>query len=1025
MANASDKSGVTYDRHGWIVKGRRPFINCGEIHYFRVPPDQWTDRLLKARQAFLNAIGAYMAWNWHEKKPGEMDFEGGRNLDRWLSLIEEQGLYIIARPGPYICSEWDFGGFPGWLAAVPCEMRSMDPAYLDPCGRWLAAADEIIERHQLDSGGTVIMYQIENEFFWGDVPYHLFLKQLAEEHGISVPIVTNENKAVRGTEIIETPDPYPRHVWDTLNVENAIRELLEMQPDKPPFGMEVQGGFFSKTGIPFTAYSQYAGGRISADWTDVYIKTLIAAGLNGLNYYMFHGGTNLERFASKYMTTTYDFDASIREWGELSERYYVVRRLGGLLTSSLGDVLVGTDPAPGFAQSSDRTIEMRARSNDGVAFLFPRNLNAQEKPITITFAHPATGRRMTIPRQGPYIAGAYCMGLLPISVSLRPGLTLEYATSQVFHLSNAEETTLIVWEREGFAGEILISGPEPGGAKVQGAVQSRIEPDGLLLNYRHVRDPQLIRVTWPDERPLRVLVLDPVTAGCTWLLEKDGQVAPMPSNVYLLRGSHQQGDELILDVELRAGRPVELALPFSKPPRSVTMDGQPAKEVKYEAPGLVRVGFDMLTAPTPFWDLTGTWRSQSDEKEAAVVGPDDAWQPGLAGQMLEAQGLYENGYYWFRRTFEVARQPEYLWLICPDVNDEITAYVNGAVVGHGLHRLEVDIAPHVRSGQNVIALRVESTGRENGGFLWPNGLLQPVYLDEVKRELTVNDWRAKAYPPLPKDQLRAVPAEAQPTYDDSLWPQVKVSPWVDTRLTGRWTDVRAIWYRTTVDVPDDWAGCAFSVDFASVQDEAWVYVNGELVGSLMNRAFHSRAPGRAQEVGDALRPGQKNSIAIYVLTRGPVGGLYRSVRLVAHERTLRSGWQIVEGLGGERAGWALPTFDDSNWSTVEVPEIEPRSATVAWYRRPVEIALPEKWVLPLRLTVTDTPGVATLFFNGTLIGRYCEEGPQQDFYIYEHLLRPRNIVAIAVDGRGQPARLGRVSISPYCTTRRAQITIKE
>ena len=596
MTHLAGEGGVTYDRHGWILEGRRPFLYSGEIHYFRVPPDQWTDRLFKARQAFLNAIGAYMAWNWHEPRPGEMDFSGDRDLDRWLRLIEEQGLYIIARPGPYICSEWDFGGFPGWLAAAPRMMRSLDPAYMEPCTRWLEAVDRIIAPHQLGQGGRVILYQIENEYFWGDLPYHLRLKQLAEEHGITVPIVTNENKATRGSPIIETPDPYPRHVWDVLFPEHAVRELREMQPDKPPFGMEVQGGFFSMTGAPFTAYSRFAGGSIDPGWTDVYIKTLIAAGLNGVNYYMFHGGTNFGRFAGKYMTTTYDFDAAVREWGELSDRYYVIRRLGGFL-ASLGEALVSTDPVASSGQPMDLGVQVLARQGNGVAFLFPRNLHACALETPLSFQHPLTGQTRTIPRRGMYVAAPYSMGLLPIAIPLRAGLTLEHTTSQVFHLSDGDETTLVLWEREGFAGELLLSGPPAAAASWAGPVEAAVEPDGLLLTYRHTHQPQLARVSWPGQRPLHLLIVDAVTAGRTWLPERQGQITPLPSSIYLLRGAQGDGDEWTLDVELRAGEPVALAIPCATPPRLATLDDQPARTIAHEEPGLAHLAFDAPIAP--------------------------------------------------------------------------------------------------------------------------------------------------------------------------------------------------------------------------------------------------------------------------------------------------------------------------------------------------------------------------------------------------------------------------------------------
>lgn len=1025
--------GVAYDRHGWIINGRRPFIYGGELHYFRIPPDLWEDRLLKARRAFLNTVGVYMPWNWHAPRPGAATFDGDRDVERWLSLIEAQGMHIIARPGPYICSEWDFGGFPGWLLASPREMRSLDPAYLEPVEGWLAVIDPIIARHQAGDGGGVILYQVENEYFWGDLPYLQHLKRVAESHGIAVPVVANENRAVRGSDLIETLDPYPRLLWDLLHVESAVHDLRAAQPDKPPFGMEVQGGFFSMTGFPHTAFSVYGGGRISPEWTEVYLKTLIAAGLNGLVIYMFHGGTNFARWRAKYVTTTYDFDAAVREWGELSERYYVARRIGGFL-ASLGETLVGTAPAPDLGRTSDRGVQLLARAGDGAAFLFPRNLGAQERPVSITFAHPATGQPQTIPRRGAYIAAPRSMAILPVSVSLRAGLVLQYCTSQLFHLTgggaqedsegDSGETTLILWERDGFAGELLLSGPPPGDARVDGPAQATVEPDGLLLAYRHAPPPQRVCVVWPDARPLSILILDRERAGRCWLPERGGQAIPLASNLYLLRQAQEQGDRWLLDVELRGGAPVEVAFPCAAPPRAITLDDQPAHVVVYEAPGLARATFAAPDPPDLFWDLAGSWRAHPDEAEAGSEYDDAGWTPGEAGQSLEAQGFYDNGYFWYRRDFELDRQRDHLWMTCPDFTDEATAYVNGHVVGYGLHRLEADIAGQVRPGRNLLALRLESTGREHMGFPWPNGLIQPVYLAVQPRALSIRAWRWRLCAPLPIDALTAVPPEATPAGDDSVWPTVELDPWVDSRIANRWPDVQGVWYRARVDVPAEWAGRALSLEFDEVKDEAWVYVNGQAAGRIVNRAFHSRAPSRALALDGAIRCGETNLLAVYTPFYWQAGGLNRRVRLVAYDHALRQGWRIAPGLGGERAGWASPAFDDAGWRVVDAPEAPAQGAGVAWYRRQVEIALPEGWVTPLRLTLAETPGTATLYFNGTMIGRYGEEGPQRDFYIYEPLLRRVNTVALAVDGRGKPARLGRVSISPYCTTRRSRICVQ-
>ncbi len=161
---------ITCDSKSFIIiKGKRKFIYSGELHYFRIPPSQWYDRLLKCKRAFLNSIGVYMAWNWHEQEEGKFCFKDDKDLGKWIDLMEDLDLYIIARPGPYICSEWDFGGFPNWLLPKDCEMRSLETNFMRYSKRWLKEVNKIIKPHLVTRGGNIFLYQVENEFAAGDL----------------------------------------------------------------------------------------------------------------------------------------------------------------------------------------------------------------------------------------------------------------------------------------------------------------------------------------------------------------------------------------------------------------------------------------------------------------------------------------------------------------------------------------------------------------------------------------------------------------------------------------------------------------------------------------------------------------------------------------------------------------------------------------------------------------------------------------------------------------------------------------
>jgi len=146
-------------------------ILSGEIHYARVPRGLWRDRLLKLVRAGFNAVTTYFFWNYHEVSPGIFDFSGERDVDEFLSIASALGLRIIARVGPYVCAEWDNGGHPDWLISDNFIPRSLDPSYFPYAERWLRAILAKISRYDPSRGGGLVALQLENEYFWGDIPY--------------------------------------------------------------------------------------------------------------------------------------------------------------------------------------------------------------------------------------------------------------------------------------------------------------------------------------------------------------------------------------------------------------------------------------------------------------------------------------------------------------------------------------------------------------------------------------------------------------------------------------------------------------------------------------------------------------------------------------------------------------------------------------------------------------------------------------------------------------------------------------
>lgn len=186
---------VTFDQYSLMVGGERLFVFSGEFHPFRLPsPSLWRDILQKMKANGYNAVCSYFSWNYHSPAPGVYDFTGVRDMDLYLDMAAEAGLYVLARPGPYINGEVNGGGFPGWLTSRPGHARTNDTDYLGYATEWLSAINAILARHQLTEGnGTVLLYQIENEYASGigttsAIDYMAALYAQARNNGISVPI---------------------------------------------------------------------------------------------------------------------------------------------------------------------------------------------------------------------------------------------------------------------------------------------------------------------------------------------------------------------------------------------------------------------------------------------------------------------------------------------------------------------------------------------------------------------------------------------------------------------------------------------------------------------------------------------------------------------------------------------------------------------------------------------------------------------------------------------------------------------
>ena len=384
---------IRYDGQCLTIDGKDVFVYSGAFHYFRCPKELWRDRFQKIKDAGFNCVETYIAWNCCEPQmPGDIDDFSKMDLtdvDDFLKMAEEFGLYVIVRPGPYICAEWDTGGFPQWLltkrpagATQGHWLRGDDPVYLAWCKHWFDAVCPVIARHQITrqvpGQSGVILMQLENEYDYVRFPDDVKLNQIrvlgktAQARGIDVPFITCWTAQVRGQadplmrQIFDCANFYPR--WEVDTIQGGLEKLRREQPDAPLAMTELQGGWFSKVGGKL---SEEQDGLTAAQINNLTLFAIQSGGTI-LNYYMLFGGTNPDDLAARDLTTSYDYAAPIREWGGIGDRYRRVWAIGHFLREH-GARLARSEPVKCEVNEAqpDVAITLR-RAQDGGCYFFVR-----------------------------------------------------------------------------------------------------------------------------------------------------------------------------------------------------------------------------------------------------------------------------------------------------------------------------------------------------------------------------------------------------------------------------------------------------------------------------------------------------------------------------------------------------------------------------------------------------------------------------------------------------------------------------
>jgi len=436
--------------------GRPWFPLMGEMHYNRVRPEDWEREIRKMKQAGLSIVATYVFWNEHERRPGVWDWEGNRDLRRFIELCERSGMYVWLRIGPWSHGEQLYGGFPSWIEAMKGR-RTNDPAYLEQVGKLFRQIGGQTGGLFFEQGGPIIGVQLENEYAAGQPGHISTLKRMALEAGIhpvywSVTANTVFDDSL--AEVIPLQGSYPYRGWepnggkattdflygdDQWIMTDALGKVF-YNVDKYPKGLCEQG-----CGSQMTYANRFV---VEPYVVEAHLQNQVGRGMNMVGYYMFRGGTQTPGLKEPGLPESYDFQAPIGEYGYIRPSYRYLKTLH-LFLNDFGSELAGmqvVEPAHPVRDPLDTSsLRYIVREKEGSGYLFLCNAQVRvhmpDKRVRISLQLP--DGRITFP---PLLLKGQTSPILPFNLRL-DGVTLHYVTAQVLARSEDDGIQTVFFQR--------------------------------------------------------------------------------------------------------------------------------------------------------------------------------------------------------------------------------------------------------------------------------------------------------------------------------------------------------------------------------------------------------------------------------------------------------------------------------------------------------------------------------------------------------------------------------------------------
>ncbi|KAF2034960.1 beta-galactosidase precursor [Setomelanomma holmii] len=575
---------ITWDEDSIFVNGERIFLYSGEVHPFRLPvPDLYIDIFQKIKSLGYNGVSFYVDWALLEGKPGVYRAEGVFDLQPFFDAASEAGIYLIARPGPYINAEASGGGFPGWLQRVNGTLRTRAADYLAATDNYIKNLGATLAKAQITNGGPIILVQPENEYTqatsaikpFPDPVYMQYVEDQLRNAGIVVPLINNDaspkgdNAPGQPAAVdLYTHDGYPLgfdcanpSVWPANALPINWRQLHEQQSPSTPYGiLEFQGGSFDPWGGPgFDKCYTLVG----AAFERVFYKNLYSFGVTILNFYMTFGGTNWGNLGHPGGYTSYDYASPIREDRRVDREKYSEQKLQAnffkvspaYLTATRGNASNTT-----WTTTTDLTVTPAFGGETGFFFVRHSQYNSLDSTsYKLKISTQAFGN-ITVPqlnrtsltlngRDSKIHVSNYDLG----------GTTLVYSTAEILTWHKyADKTVLVVYGGAGETHELTVG--ITGVEILEGDVQTTATRGYTLLNFK-ADETRKVAKLGVGANFVYVYMLDRNEAFNYFSIDTTQHSSANPVIVkagYLVRTAKVDGATLALTGDLNATTPVEI-----------------------------------------------------------------------------------------------------------------------------------------------------------------------------------------------------------------------------------------------------------------------------------------------------------------------------------------------------------------------------------------------------------------------------------------------------------------------------------